>query len=115
LGLLFVGKPWLSLMIALLILVGTALGWLHTDTLFSFVQQPLHLPPEYTEDLVTLFPWFAVVLIGLFIVAKDWHLIPSLKANVISNNVSFLGRHSLLIYIIHQPILFGGVMLFAKL
>ncbi|MCK5809876.1 MAG: DUF1624 domain-containing protein, partial [Cocleimonas sp.] len=59
LGLLFIGKPWLSLMTAILILVGTTLGWLHTDTLFSLVQQPLHLPPEYTEDLVTLFPWFA--------------------------------------------------------
>ena len=115
LGLLFIGRPWLSLITALFILLGTALGWLHTDRLFSLLQQPLHLPPEYTEDLVTPFPWFAVVLIGIFIVAKDWHLIPKVKATIISNNISFLGRHSLLIYLIHQPILFGGVMLFAKL
>ncbi len=114
LGLYFVGKPWLSLITAIIILMGSVFSWLHTDALFSLVQQPLHLPRGYTEDLVTLFPWFAVVLIGIFIVAKDWHLIPRLKANFISNKVGFLGRHSLLIYMIHQPILFGAVMLLAK-
>lgn len=113
-GLFFVDKPWLSLITAIIILVGTIFGWLNTNVLFSFVQQPLHLPPEYTEDLVSIFPWFAVVLIGIFIVANDWHFSPQLKANFISNKVGFLGRHSLLIYMIHQPILFGAVMLFAK-
>jgi uncharacterized membrane protein len=113
-GLYFVGKPLLSLITAIIILMGSAFGWLHTDALFSLVQQPLHLPPRYTEDLVTIFPWFAVVLIGIFIVAKDWHLIPQFKANFTTNKVGVLGRHSLLIYMIHQPILFGAVMLFAK-
>ena len=114
-GLLFLGKAWLSLITAVIILVGSFAGWLHTDALFNLLQQPLNLPFYYTEDLVTVFPWFSLVLLGLFIVAKGWHLFPQLKPNVISRKVGFLGRHSLLIYMIHQPILFGGVMLFKNI
>jgi uncharacterized membrane protein len=115
LGLFFIGKPWLSLITAIIILVGSAFGWLHTDALFALLQQPLHLPSGYTEDLVTIFPWFAIVLIGIFIVAMGWHLSPYLKANFISNKVAFLGRHSLIIYMLHQPILFGAILLLSKI
>jgi uncharacterized membrane protein len=111
LGLLFIGKPWLSLITAIIIIIGSAVNGLHTDTLFTFLQPLLHLPPLYTEDLVTVFPWFAVVLIGLFIVGKNWHYYPQLKPSYISKKVSFLGRHSLLIYMLHQPILFGAMIL----
>jgi uncharacterized membrane protein len=115
LGLLFLGKPWLSLITAVIILVGSFFNLLHTDALFILLQQPLNLPFYYTEDLVTVFPWFSFVLIGLFVVAKNWHLSPQLKSNTLSRKVGFLGRHSLLIYMIHQPILFGVVMLFKQL
>jgi uncharacterized membrane protein len=111
LGLFFIAKPWLSLITAIIILVGSALGWLHTDALFALLQQPLHLPPGYTEDLVTIFPWFAIVLLGIFIVAMDWHLSPHLTASFISNKIAFLGQHSLIIYMIHQPILFAAILL----
>jgi uncharacterized membrane protein len=114
LGLLFLGKPWLSLLTVLIILVGSLFGWLNTDALFSLLQSPLHLPAGYTEDLVTVFPWFAVVLIGLFIVAQGWHLLPHLNPSFISKKISFLGHHSLLIYMIHQPILFALIMTFVK-
>jgi uncharacterized membrane protein len=73
------------------------------------------LPSGYTEDLVTIFPWFAIVLIGIFIVAMGCHLSPHLKANFISNKIAFLGRHSLIIYMIHQPILFGAILLLSKI
>ncbi|HFD32839.1 MAG TPA: DUF1624 domain-containing protein [Gammaproteobacteria bacterium] len=114
LGLLFLGKPWLSLITAIIILIGYFLDWLDTQALFSLLQQPLQLPPYYTEDLVTVFPWFAWVLIGIFLVDKGWYVYPQLQANLISKKVGFLGRHSLLIYMIHQPILFGIVMLFSS-
>jgi len=115
LGLLFIGKPWISLIIAIIILAGSYFGWLHTHTLFALVHQPLHLPVRYTEDMVNIFPWFAPVLIGIFIVAKGWHLIPHLKPSFISTKLAFMGRHSLIIYLIHQPILFGATLLFYKL
>jgi len=115
LGLFFVGKPWLSLITALIILVGYWTGWLHTRALFELVSQPLHLPVSYTEDMVNVFPWFASVLIGIFIVAKGWHLLPHLNPSYISTKLSFMGRHSLIIYLIHQPILFGMILLAFKL
>ena len=114
LGLLFLGKPWLSLISAMAILFGYFSGWLHTQALFSLLQQPLQLPLYYTEDLVAVFPWFSLVLFGLFIVAKNWHLYPQLQGNTVSKKVALLGRNSLLIYMIHQPILFGIVMFFSK-
>ena len=111
LGLLFVGRPWLSLTTALVILVGHVFGWLHTQGLYELVHRPLHLPVRYTEDMVNIFPWFAPVLIGVFIVAKGWHLLPHLNSSFISTKLSFMGRHSLIIYLIHQPILFGITLL----
>ncbi len=115
LGLFFVGKPWLSLLTAIIILIGYWMGWLHTRALFDLVYQPLHLPVRYTEDMVNIFPWFAPVLIGIFLVAKDWHLLPHLNPSFISTKLSFMGRHSLIIYLIHQPILFGLTSLAYKL
>ena len=114
LGLFFVGKPWLSLISAIVILIGYVFGWLHTRGLFELVNQPLHLPVRYTEDMVNIFPWFAPVLIGIFIVAKGWHLLPHLTPSFISEKVGFMGRHSLIIYLIHQPILFGVTLLAYK-
>jgi uncharacterized membrane protein len=115
LGLLFVGRPWISLITAIIILIGSYFGWLHTHALFDLVHQPLHLPVHYTEDMVNIFPWFAPVLMGIYITAKGWHLIPHLKPSFISTKLAFMGRHSLIIYLIHQPILFGATLLFYKL
>ncbi len=115
LGLFFVGKPYLSLILAIFILIGSYFGWLHTDFLFNSVKDVLHLPVQYTEDLVNIFPWFAPVLIGIFIVGKGWHLYPHLEPSFISEKIGFMGRHSLFIYLIHQPILFGLVLLASKI
>jgi len=73
----------------------------------------LGLRPErfYTVDYFPIFPWFGVILIGLFfgnLLYPDYKR----KFNLCDlSNFSFirlfcfLGRHSLLIYLIHQPIL----------
>ncbi len=111
LGLLFIGRPWLSIIVAGIILIGFYTGWLHTDRLFNLVYEPLHLPVDYTEDLVNIVPWFVPVLLGVFIVAKGWHTLPHLKPNFTSTKLSFMGRYSLVIYLIHQPILFGATWL----
>jgi len=114
LGLLFLGKPLLSLITAIIILIGSYFGWLHTQLLFDSVKYILHLPIQYTEDLVNIFPWFAPVLIGIFIVDKGWHVYPQLAPSFISQKIGFMGRHSLFIYLIHQPILFGLFLLFVS-
>ena len=65
----------------------------------------------YTVDYFPIFPWFGVILIGLFIGNLlyanytrrfnfwDLHNLSFIRL------FCFLGRHSLLIYLIHQPIL----------
>ena len=64
--------------------------------------------PE-TADLVPMFPWFGVVLIGMIGMrlleaapAFTWSS-PALWARILA----FIGRWSLIIYLVHQPLLFG--------
>ena len=69
-----------------------------------------------TEDYVPLLPWFGVVLIGMFIgrtlclpglaPVREWR---SGRSPV--RALAFLGRHSLLVYMLHQPLLFAVLYL----
>jgi len=65
----------------------------------------------YTLDYFPILPWFGVVLIGIFI-GKLFYKKDQIKARsshlsetYIIEKIAFLGRHSLIIYLIHQPIL----------
>ena len=72
----------------------------------------------YTVDYFPLIPWFGVVLIGIFI---GKNLYPDYKRRFnlkdLSNykivaKLSFLGCHSLIIYLVHQPIIIALIHLF---
>jgi uncharacterized membrane protein len=63
-----------------------------------------------TEDYVPLFPWLGVVLLGICV--GTWlasRLFEPLQplARVAPTWLTWLGRHSLLVYMVHQPILLG--------
>ena len=62
-----------------------------------------------TEDYVPLFPWTGVLLIG--IAAGHWLLrarfAPLAPARHAPAALRWLGRHSLIIYLGHQPLLIG--------
>lgn len=69
-------------------------------------------PPGYApQDYFPLVHWFAVVLIGVFLGNLIYtngvrHFsLPDYSHFFPFNVLGFLGRHSLLIYVIHQPIL----------
>jgi uncharacterized membrane protein len=65
-----------------------------------------------TEDYVPLIPWFGVVLLGLSAggYAYPAKTAPRLGAAPLRPGLlSLIGRHSLLIYLVHQPMLFGLV------
>ncbi len=114
-GLLFLPYPRFSILVAISIFVTYALGWLNFHSLYILLKEPLSLP-RYTQDFVPFFPWFAVVLIGIIIVSYGLHnRLPKdsfLSANTARNRVlGFMGRHSLIIYLIHIPILFGIFLL----
>lgn len=111
-GLLFLPYPILALVTAIIIFIGTYLGYLHMHGLFALFQAPLHLPAEYTQDVVRFFPWFGAVLIGIVIVSYHLHI--KIFSNIFFSTkflpnkiLAFLGRHTLIIYLFHQPILFG--------
>ncbi len=111
-GLLFVKTSLLSLLAAIAIVTGYHLGYLHTHWLFEILQKPLHLPAGYTEDLVIVFPWMGVFLLGVAFAGYGLHKVVFDRAffnapRKINKFFIFLGRHSLVIYLIHQPILFA--------
>lgn len=62
----------------------------------------------YSTDYFSLFPWFFLFLTGYFGygLCQSWG---GLKSDVLQIRISFLekmGKHSLLIYLLHQPVLF---------
>jgi len=73
---------------------------------------------RYMVDYYPVFPWTGVALIGVFV----GHLLyPMGKSRLNLADFShvppfswliYFGKHSLLIYLLHQPLLFGGLVLF---
>ncbi|MEN6378449.1 MAG: heparan-alpha-glucosaminide N-acetyltransferase [Methanofastidiosum sp.] len=65
----------------------------------------------FSFDYFPILPWYGVVLIGIFLgnlaypESKRRFNIPDLSGNITSRSLSFLGKHSLKIYLIHQPII----------
>jgi len=113
LGLLFVRYYWLNLILGLVVI---AMGNLVQCSLFNprvvnwigFVSNK----PQ-TDDYVPLFPWFGVVLLGIFLArwayqAHPFPLVTSWQGHsAISRLLQFGGRHSLIIYMLHQPVFIG--------
>jgi len=104
-GLFFIRIPKIALVLGIVIIILFNMGLLNMHWLYAPLKAPLHLP-RVTEDLVQFFPWFAAVLIGIYIGHKKYFDI-GLQPGRVVNAVVFLGRHALIIYLVHQPILFG--------
>ncbi|MCW9025420.1 MAG: DUF1624 domain-containing protein [Gammaproteobacteria bacterium] len=113
LGPAFTRFYWLNLVL------GIALIMLGTQFQHTFFNQPLwqwfglmtHKP--VTEDYVPLLPWFGMILIGLFLgkfIYQYQHL-PVLRSwkskHPVFRSLTFAGKHSLIIYMLHQPIFMG--------
>ena len=67
----------------------------------------------YMADYMPLFPWLGVFLIGCVVGRACYKDKKTLFANkvkamkVITRPVEFIGRHSLIIYLAHQPVIYG--------
>ena len=106
-----VGRPNTSLVLGLAILVLYAQGLLSPVWPFAYIEGYL---PRYTEDFVPLAPWLGVCYLGLaaghygqFIRSKFGD--PGLPL------LTLAGRHSLAIYLLHQPLLFALIWAFLQL
>jgi uncharacterized membrane protein len=116
LALPFILAP-LRLLIAVTVPV-LALPWFYANPLFNekpwswigFWQVP---PPA--NDLVPIFPWFGVVLLGIVttrLVLRSTFSERIARINPqgrLSRVLQFLGRWSLLIYLLHQPLLLAVI------
>jgi len=106
-----VARPWLALGIGIAVVItgnvvaspafdSRALGWIGFTT-----AKPI------TEDYVPVFPWTGVMLIGIaaghvllrhgFAAVAPLARLPAM--------LQWLGRHSLAVYMVHQPLLFGAL------
>lgn len=80
--------------------------WLYTTDLFAVVG--FHSPSFWSTDYFPLLPWFFLFCAGYFLwsgLSKSSRAKELLQAGV--RPLSFLGRHSLVIYLLHQPALMG--------
>ena len=104
-----------------IIVVGLFFGTLAvTDPTVIHLAVGLHQENVWstTIDYFPLFPWFGVTLLGLAVgnvLYKDnkrQFRLPDLTRYKPVNMMSWLGKHSLLIYLLHQPIIAGMVHLY---
>lgn len=74
-----------------------------------------------SNDYVPILPWLAPFMLGMafakfavgkafFDAAKKWK-----SSNIVVRMLAFMGRHSLITYLLHQPLLLGLVWAFATL
>jgi uncharacterized membrane protein len=65
--------------------------------------------PQQAFDFVPIFPWFGVVLIGIYAGNVLMNHFRELDRFQLARNktISWLGKNSLAIYLLHQPVIFG--------
>lgn len=117
LGLLLVRARWLNLIlgIAVIIVANRYQSPWFDEPGRRWIGLMTHKPP--TEDYVPLLPWFGVVMLGAFAGPAMQRLASRVQPHCAVSPVEYLafaGRHSLLIYLLHQPLLLGGLTLYMK-
>jgi len=96
----FIGRPRTALIVGVLILIIDLGGF------YSFPWWQLN---HQSMDYIPPLPWLGSTLIGLFCapLIKPEHRI---LARPLEGNLRWLGRHSLVIYLLHQPVMIGVLM-----
>ncbi|HEY0721605.1 MAG TPA: heparan-alpha-glucosaminide N-acetyltransferase [Gammaproteobacteria bacterium] len=111
LGLLFLHRPkWALVGASAALLVGGF--WSHpffNATGWQWFGLMTHKP--VTEDYVPLLPWFGVVLLGMVLGMASGKISVGSLPLPKNGALAWAGRHSLIIYLLHQPLLMGLLFL----
>jgi uncharacterized membrane protein len=101
---IFANKPRISLIIGLAIITVYNIGWVSGIWPFNYIRDQL---PTYSNDYVGLFPWLGVVLAGIWFASTSFLKNDPLQRFNKNTWIAFPGKHSLVIYLIHQPAFFA--------
>jgi uncharacterized membrane protein len=113
----------LGLAVALLVLPHFEIGGVFNQAWLVWLGLADYFPETF--DFVPIAPWFALGLSGMILARwarRYWSIIAPLacwrgdqgRYGVIVRSMVFLGRHSLAIYLLHQPLLWGMAYLWAN-
>ena len=103
-GIYFLKKPRLSLILGIIVLF---------PSVFLSYDYPFYKPNPFPLDYVPPLPWFGCVLLGIYAYSKGLHRLKVPKHRF-KSLFKFLGKHSLFIYLTHQLILYPLIYLIKK-
>ena len=103
----FVNRPRLSLLLCLFLFIP------------HLIFQPTLIPLSKwlgvsSIDHTPFYPWIGMVFLGIYLESVNFHRI-SFKMNFLTKSFELMGKHSLKIYLVHQPILLSFLFIFIKL
>lgn len=120
-----VGLAFLRLPVLLVIAAAVAAAIAPLYLRSAFFNQPallwvgLSQALPRSNDYVPLLPWIAAALAGISVarIARSVGVLPrlaSVSIPLVARPLAFAGRHSLAVYLLHQPLLIAGVWLYAQ-
>ena len=110
-------EPHLGVPFALINLALFLVTWFLTANITVYIKLlyplGLHVPEFFSADYWPLLPWAFVFLIGMFFgqLVEQNSGLPLFSVHFPAW-MTFPGRHSLLVYLLHQPILYGACRIF---
>ncbi|MDU0355191.1 heparan-alpha-glucosaminide N-acetyltransferase [Paraglaciecola aquimarina] len=107
----FVRIPNISAVLGTFIILGYGLDYISMHSLWLWSIDNIGIPQQ-TVDLASFIPWFGVVLLGIFVMHKQCFNL-SVPQRQLTKALAWLGKHSLVIYLLHQPIIYSGLSLIA--
>lgn len=112
---------WASLVLGITCIITGIFLYTMVTVDFSWLLWLGFMPvPFYTLDYFPLLPWFGVVLIGVFLGNSLYQKntrkfsLKDYSQFVVNRGICFLGRHSLVIYLLHQLIIVGLLYAFFR-